>query len=127
MSEFVLLCHTLPDGTWHHDWLIEQLDPAEMARPLLSFRTAGRPDLGEDFEAERAPDHRIEYLRFEGELSGGRGTVRQIAGGRAEIRSMTGDMLAVDLFVGGRRFCFAGRVFEGNRWKFACAIHNPGG
>ncbi len=126
MSEFVLLCHTLPDGTWHYDWLIEQPSPSDGARPLLSFRTAGRPDLGEDFEAERAPDHRIEYLGFEGELSGNRGTVRQIARGRAEVRSVSTDALTVDLFVGGRRLCVSGKAVVGNRWEFGCTIHNSG-
>jgi hypothetical protein len=38
-----------------------------------------------DFEAVRIADHRYRYLDYEGEVSGGRGTVLRIASGRVRI------------------------------------------
>ncbi|MBI1189487.1 MAG: hypothetical protein GC200_02225 [Tepidisphaera sp.] len=79
----VLLRHTLPDGTGHFDWFLEDR-PAQVLR---SFRLAIDP-LASDalaFEASPASDHRLAYLDFEGEVSGGRGHVSRVW--RADMRS----------------------------------------
>lgn len=76
MLQWVVLHHTLPDGSSHYDWLLE---PAEDA-PLISLRVPARLSPG-TFPIERLPDHRRIYLTFQGEISGGRGTVTRIQQG----------------------------------------------
>lgn len=88
MPAMVLLLHETPDGDSHFDWLIAR----DGAGPLISFRVAQRVDLaaGEgamEVGAERAPDHRREYLEREGVVSGGRGTVSRVASGRATVET----------------------------------------
>lgn len=76
---WVLLRHTLPDGSWHYDWMLETL----AGGPLVTFRVQHRPDAPETrwFEAERIADHRREYLMYEGPVSGNRGEVRRVGAG----------------------------------------------
>jgi hypothetical protein len=79
----VLLLHECPDGTRHVDWMLACDDSAH--RPLITFRAAGRIDElaeGASLPLERLGDHRPLYLEYEGEISGGRGTVRRLARGQ---------------------------------------------
>jgi hypothetical protein len=78
----VLLRHELPDGSSHYDWLLET--PGQTQGPLLTFRVQERIDLPgvREFGAVRLPDHRREYLTYEGEVSGNRGRVTRVAQGR---------------------------------------------
>ncbi len=86
MPSFVVLRHDCPDGSWHHDWMIERTDPGvDFDRPLLTFRTGVLPTQADRFEADRIADHRRAYLEYEGEISGGRGSVRRLVGGSAAI------------------------------------------
>lgn len=86
MPATVVLEHTLPDGSSHFDWMIE--DPTlDGEYRLATWRLAVRPDraeVGRVFEAERIGAHRARYLRYEGPLSDGRGDVRRVAEGSAE-------------------------------------------
>ena len=78
----VQLLHTLADGSHHVDWMIAQ-DPRGEA-PLVTFRLDRRLDdldHGERLDAARLADHRPRYLRYEGPISGGRGSVRRLARG----------------------------------------------
>jgi len=82
MAQTVVLLHTLPDGSSHFDWLIDQPD-LDVEHRLLSFRCPVRPDeAASPFGAEIMPPHRAFYLDYEGPLSGKRGLVRRIASGR---------------------------------------------
>jgi|GEM_PF-632145 len=84
--DMVLLRHDLPDGTHHHDWLIETTPGAE---GLVSFRVGERIDglaAGAVFEAQAMAPHRAAYLTYEGPVSGGRGEVRRVATGQASWR-----------------------------------------
>lgn len=86
MPRFVVLCHRLPDGTEHFDWMIEQdasYSPDD--RTLITFRTAVLPCRADTFEAERIADHRALYLHYEGAIKGGRGWVSRVAGGSADL------------------------------------------
>lgn len=107
-SRSVLLLHRAPDGGEHFDWLFERPSLSRAVagacgtaggakggeaddqvgddgRCLRSFRVDVRvdelsaADAGAMFDARAMPDHRRVYLRFEGELSGGRGRVRRVA------------------------------------------------
>lgn len=90
MPRTVLLQHTLPDGTWHYDWLIARDgDRAGVgAGPVISFRVDERIDAwpgGAGVTLERLPDHRPLYLAYEGPVAGGRGRVERIAEGTCQV------------------------------------------
>jgi hypothetical protein len=76
MLHWVVLQHSLPDGTSHYDWLIE---PAAGAA-LLSLRVPVPLQLGTHL-CERQPDHRRIYLTYEGPLTNNRGSVTRIQQG----------------------------------------------
>lgn len=52
---------------------------------------------GRDLPARALPDHRLIYLDYEGEISGGRGSVRRVAQGLYESRLWTPDLVRVRL------------------------------
>ncbi len=88
IARMVQLQHTLPDGSWHIDWMLTQPDGsgAEDDAGLITFRLPGplhelRP--GSTMQATRIADHRKAYLTYEGPVSGNRGKVRRIATGEA--------------------------------------------
>lgn len=113
MTRTVLLRHTLPDGSWHYDWMVER--PVRDEHRLVTFRTRERVDRADEieFDAERISDHRAAYLDFEGELSGGRGRVERVAAGNAR-----------DLFDGDE---FRVLVDFGDGWRRVTASVVPGG
>lgn len=113
----VLLGHTEADGRWHFDWMIERSGDEE--RRLLTFRVRDRIDLQacQGFEAERIGDHRAVYLEYEGELSGGRGSVARVAAGEVRAFSEGAALDVVANFgMGWRRY--SGRPVAGTRWLF---------
>jgi len=81
----VLLRHTLPDASWHFDWLIHRDRPraadsaaalGDDAKVLCAFRTLIHPATasaaapgGEPFDAVALPDHRRLYLYYEGPIA----------------------------------------------------------
>lgn len=48
---------------------------------LSTWRLLEYPERNRWLPAERLPDHRIDYLEYEGEVSGGRGRVNRIVAG----------------------------------------------
>ena len=88
MLRTVVLLHTLPDGSSHYDWMLEQ--PGQ--DPLATFRCTASPHEAEAWTAERLPDHRRVYLEYEGSVSRNRGDVRRVASG-----VVLDDDLAADL------------------------------
>jgi hypothetical protein len=80
MPRFVLLLHVLPDGSSHYDFLLERGDV--LAAWRLPAPLAELPPEGA--EAERLKNHRMVYLTHEGDVSGGRGTVRRVDEGTYE-------------------------------------------
>ncbi|MHC5004274.1 MAG: hypothetical protein ACYTJ0_14260 [Planctomycetota bacterium] len=88
----VQLRHTLPDGTWHVDWMLDLTGTDE--GPLTTFRLERRLDElapGDRLAATRIADHRRDYLGYEGEISDGRGHVERLAAGRIEALQSLGD------------------------------------
>lgn len=80
----VQLRHELPDGSWHIDLMIA-VDP-EGTQPLITFRlplAIGDLSPGRPTPITALGDHRPTYLRYEGPVSGGRGTVKRVWYGRA--------------------------------------------
>lgn len=113
----VILRHTLPDGSWHHDWLIER--PGLALVP--TWRTGrDRPDdpALPSFDALRIGEHRAHYLSHEGEVPGGRGSVVRVAEGVVMDSEWGPGSLALAALFGDRPFRFVGRAVEGDRWRF---------
>lgn len=76
-SRSVLLEHTTADGCVHFDWLIERPGLVVEHR-LIAFRCSTDPADGPPWDGERLPDHRADYLEYQGPISGGRGVVRRL-------------------------------------------------
>lgn len=96
MHASVILIHNLPDGSSHFDWFIDQPE-LEVEHRLISFRCQSRPDtLGlSEFAAERLPDHRADYLTYEGPISKNRGFVQRIATGTVIKLDQTAHSISV--------------------------------
>jgi hypothetical protein len=78
MPRFVLLEHRWEGIHW--DFMLESGDVLKtwaIDAPLVT---------GADLPARALPDHRLIYLAYEGEISGGRGRVRRIAEGSYTAR-----------------------------------------
>lgn len=79
----VVLEHSVPDGTVHWDLLVARR--CAVNAPLWGLRCMVRPDrVGPDIAIEVMPDHRPAWITLEGDVSGGRGTVRRVASGLLE-------------------------------------------
>jgi hypothetical protein len=70
MSEFVILQHDSPRGE-HFDFMLEA------GGVLKTWALPRPPTPGDHMPCEALADHRPAYLHYEGEISGGRGTVTQ--------------------------------------------------
>jgi hypothetical protein len=127
MLRTVVLRHDLPNGSFHYDWMLERPAGPRGAggadeRRLMTFRTGVRPDdpASSGFEAERIGDHRVAYLTFEGELSGGRGAVSRVAEGVYEADEMLADTLHVVVkFAGVASREIVGRRTDREIWRFS--------
>ncbi len=73
MPRFVILAHDWPAP--HFDLMLEA------GGVLKSWRLLAVPVPGMAVPAEATDDHRLEYLDYEGPVSGGRGVVRRVDGG----------------------------------------------
>ena len=101
MPRFVILHHVCPDGRprlTHWDLLLEENGH------LLAWALEEPPAPSTDIVAERLPDHRLEYLDYEGPVSGGRGSVSRWDHGSYTVVEQRADLLSVDL---------AGEKFDG--------------
>ncbi|MGE3317398.1 MAG: DNA polymerase ligase N-terminal domain-containing protein [Planctomycetaceae bacterium] len=67
MPRFVILTHDYPHLHW--DFMLE------WEGTLRTWRLEKEPSLDCAIRAEPLPDHRLEYLEYEGPVSGDRGTV----------------------------------------------------
>jgi hypothetical protein len=70
----------------HYDLLFE----IESGSALAAWRSPVWP-IADPTDIERLPDHRREYLDYEGPISGGRGHVRRVAGGQCAIERSAQD------------------------------------
>ena len=79
MPRFVVLLHETPSGYprgAHLDLMLEH------AGALRTWALEKPPLPGEIVVAERLPDHRLEYLDYEGAVSHDRGVVSRVDSGR---------------------------------------------
>lgn len=118
---WVLLRHEVPGPAgvsgvdWHFDWMIERV----AGGALLTFRVMVRVDeVGvTEFVATKLADHRAVYLEYEGEISGGRGTVSRVASGKVVSMAEGAGEIEIALDVGR----FVGKVLDGDEWRFVRA------
>ena len=90
MPRFVILEHRTPPGhprSAHFDLMLEQ------DGVLRTWACDELPAAGQTTSAEQLPDHRLDYLELEGEISGGRGSVRRVAAGEYVLMQGTGSEL----------------------------------
>ena len=91
--QFVLHAHSGP-GWLHWDLMLEQ------AGALVTWQLAASPadlPVGGSVPAKRLPDHRREYLSYEGPLSGNRGRVDRVDRGRYDVLAADEDRWTVVL------------------------------
>lgn len=93
MPRFAILEHHYQGVHW--DFMLEQ------GRRLRTWRLATPPGEAETIEATPLPDHRLVYLDYEGEVSGGRGHVHRWDWG--EFDWVREDASAVEVTLSGRR------------------------
>lgn len=113
---YVVLEHRMPDSAErpvHWDLMLE------MDGRLRTWSLPAPPEPGMEMAATRLADHRLSYLEYEGEISGGRGTVRQWDAGQYWVQRESPSAMEV---------CFEGRRLRGpacllqlddaQRWTF---------
>lgn len=116
MPRFVVLRHEgAPGRELHWDLMLEEGDV------LRTWALENEPGPGAmSCEAERLPDHRSLYLDYEGEVSGGRGTVTRLDAG-VYTPEQNDDRRVVVKLDGGRlrgTVTLAGSGDDNQRWRF---------
>jgi hypothetical protein len=92
MPRFVVLLHEMPPGSGretHFDLMLEHQGV---------LRTWALENLPQDQHAvmgQRLADHRLAYLDYQGEVSGGRGTVARVDAGNYEMTHEGGEAIII--------------------------------
>ncbi len=110
-ARFVILTHDHPELHW--DFMLE------CGEKLRTWRLIEEPDSGGTTLATLLPDHRIEYLDYEGPVSGNRGTVTRWDTGRFEWIVEKADQTEISLL--GDRLDGVARLtrdMESDEWRF---------
>lgn len=103
MPRFVILSHHCPANfprASHWDFMLEENGRLRTwALTRLPQRTGSDSETsaGEAIEAKRLDDHRLAYLDYEGEVSGGRGTVTRWDAGEYTLVTDTEERLVLRL------------------------------
>lgn len=93
-TQFVVLEHRMPPHSSrqdHYDLMLER------GGLLLTWALPRLPDSGESVSAQRLADHRLAYLDYEGEVSGGRGVVSRHDRGPCRILHFAADKIVAEL------------------------------
>lgn len=104
MPRYVILTHDHPFPHW--DLMLEQNGR------LRTWRLLSEPAIGSVVPAEPLPDHRLDYLTYEGPVSGGRGTVARWDAGEYAIRPATDVRLGI--------------LLRGQRGNLTATLHSTG-
>lgn len=115
MLRTVVLLHTLPGGSSHFDWMLEQPGEGDLA----TFRCTLSPHDAERWGAERLPDHRRAYLDYEGPISRNRGDVQRVAAGTIVEADLDCELpWAVCRFADGRNVTCSAARRDGEKLTF---------
>jgi hypothetical protein len=111
MPRFVILEHDYPKLHW--DLMLEA------GAALKTWRLAKPPETrGENIEAVPLPEHRLDYLDYEGPVSGARGNVKRWDGGTYELLADDASH-AVRVLLHGQRVQGAAAIeCQESRWVF---------
>lgn len=90
MPRFAVLQHDSPRGL-HWDFLLEH------EGALLTWALPQPPDVADTLPADKLPDHRLDYLDYEGPVSGNRGAVVRWDQGTCRFERRTDDAIVVAL------------------------------
>ena len=93
-KRFALLKHEFPQGSsraTHLDLMLEQTDS------LATWAIEKIPELHQSVKAQRLPNHRLQYLDYEGPISGDRGFVRRLDSGLFDLISCENTSLTIRL------------------------------
>jgi hypothetical protein len=94
MPRFVILRHETPPGRGrglHWDLMLE------CGGVLRTWALAEEPEAGKSIAAEQLPDHRLDYLHYEGPVSQNRGTVSRWDNGEYKILEESPTQLTIAL------------------------------
>jgi len=112
---FVIQLHSTSEGD-HYDFMVET------AGVLATWRL-GRLPVGlsddESIAAKALGDHRLEYLTYQGPVSGGRGSVRIVDAGRCCLLARSGAFWRIQLAGRRVRGVFILRYVEDDRWSLS--------
>lgn len=120
MPRFVVLLHRMPAGERgdHWDLMFESQDA------LRTWAIDWAPVVGQSGLGRRLADHRLEYLEYEGPISGNRGSVRRWDAGCYELVTESENVWRVRL--AGSRLAGEARLerIDDQRWRVS--INAPG-
>jgi hypothetical protein len=94
MPRFVILRHEMSGTSGrasHYDLMLEQ------GGVLRTWACDALPHFDSPTLADSLPDHRLAYLTYEGEVSGGRGSVSRVAAGEYVLLAESGDLVRLQL------------------------------
>ena len=110
MPRFAVLEHAWNGVHW--DLMLQKDDI------LKTWELASPPVSGSPMNAIAKPDHRLLYLDYEGEISGGRGCVKRWDAGDLQWRTMEADNMIAQIY--GQRLRGALTLSQQNdgHWQF---------
>ena len=94
MQRFVVLRHepgAASEHELHWDLMLEQ------DSSLRTWALDSEPEMGLSIEGRELPDHRQDYLDYEGPVSGQRGSVTQFDRGTFRVLRQSSDELVIEL------------------------------
>ena len=123
MPRFVLLYHDCPPGyiPSHWDFMLERegaLSTWRLSELPAAWRKEGAVRQGEPCElsAVRLAEHRLDYLEYEGALSGDRGSVSRYDAGTYEIIEAHQEAIAFELSGAILKGCASLAPVNGDAW-----------
>lgn len=123
MPRFVILEHDFPFLHW--DFMLEVEGSLQTWRLLQQPLPGKGEELGQiRSDAELLPDHRIEYLDYEGEVSRNRGKVWRWEFGMYLLLNQTGNLWELRL-EGQRLRGFVSIIQKGDNWEFVMLPDEP--
>jgi hypothetical protein len=117
MPRFVILRHDDSRGE-HFDFMLETAGDV-----LKTWALPRSPEIGVQMDCEALADHRIEYLDYEGPISGGRGVVGRWDRGAytLERHDETQWIVQLDGEIIAGQATLCRNPNDSNRWRFSLA------